>query len=89
MSNTWFNNVHRREKALTLGEDLYHKLVNNKISFKVFNSGYTKEYQKRELVARLYLVNSGKETLYYYPNNRGRYQIEQDNEKLEFYTMRI
>ena len=87
--NTWVNNVHRKERTWTIGQDLYDKLVNNKISFRIFNSAKTKCELKRELIARLYLVNKGKGVLYYYPNNRGRYRIEEDNEKLEFYTMRI
>lgn len=69
-----------------VSEDIYYKLITKKIDFKIFSSCVKKSEQGRDLIARLYLVNCGKGTLYYYPENRGRYCIEDRFGKLEFYS---
>ena len=74
---------------MSIGEDLYHKIVSGRISFIMYCQQDSKEQQKRELLARLYLSNNGKGDLYYYPGNRGRYETKDGFNKFEFYTEKI
>lgn len=62
---------------------LYNKLRSGK--FYPDTKQFVNRNKANQIIAALYLVKNNKGTLFYYPNNRGRYEIQlEDYPTIEF-----